>query len=365
LDPDLGDWTGPQYLRDGKPNFGVFLDSSPDRWGRELLGRREALLAKAEKRPERTLQESDYLLGVFDGSRMGALRFRTAPDGPFLDNNAALAAPPMAQLAELEEASLRIEEGSVANKWLQMLVAPGSSLGGSRPKANVQDAEGQLWIAKFPSKNDSLDQGAWELVVARLAQASGIEMSECRAQKLSALGHTFLTRRFDRAGRTLFHGGRRVHIASAMTLLAKSDGEEASWLELAELVMRESACAEADLEQLWRRLVFHIAVSNTDGHLRNHAFVLTPGKGWRLAPAYDLNPEPTARGLALNISETSNALDFELALSVAPYFRLDEARAQKILNEVKTTVQNWEAVARKLRIPKNERDRMCGCFKCK
>jgi serine/threonine-protein kinase HipA len=365
LDPDLGQFAGPQYLRDEKPNFGLFLDSAPDRWGRLLLSRREALLAREEGRTARRLQELDFLLGVFDGTRMGALRFRLATGRNFLDDNAELAAPPMASLRQLEQASLQLEREDAETlpgygRWLKLLLAPGSSLGGARPKASVTDGQGNLWLAKFPSRNDERDMGAWEGIVAGLAQQAGVQMAEFAVSRYGSRGHTFLTRRFDRAG------AGRIHFASAMTLLGHTDGtsasDGASYLELAEFLMRHGAQSEADLVELWRRIAFHIAVSNCDDHLRNHGFLLTR-KGWVLSPAYDLNPDPLANGLRLNISEQENTLDFGLALEVAPYFRLTPARARKILAEIGAAVVGWRELAKRYEIPRSEQERMAGAFR--
>lgn len=365
LDPDLGQFSGPQYLRDDKPNFGLFMDSSPDRWGRMLMRRRESLWARQEGRPARNLGESDFLLGVFDGNRMGALRFKAAWDGPFLDNHADLAAPPLARLRQLEQASLHLEQSDSEDdkdyaKWLRMLVAPGSSLGGARPKANVIDPTGQLWIAKFPSMNDSVDQGSWETLSTELARRGGIHVADFRPERFGKCGRTFLTRRFDR------DGSRRIHFASAMTLLGRRDGadsaEGASYLELAELITRICSTAEQDLRELWRRILFSIAISNTDDHLRNHGFLLG-AKGWQLSPAFDLNPNPDGTGLTLNISEHDNALDFELALSVARYFRISPQEAKKLRDETTTVVSGWREIATSLGIARKEQELMAPAFR--
>jgi serine/threonine-protein kinase HipA len=365
FDPDLGQFSGPQYLRDEKSNFGIFLDSAPDRWGRLLLRRREALLAREENRTARTLLESDCLLGVFDGNRTGALRFKLEASGNFLDDHADLAAPPLAKLRELEQASLHLEAENAPDQagyshWLQMLLAPGSSLGGARPKANVLDPQGNLWIAKFPSRNDTLDQGAWEAVTAELARRCGITMAETQTLHLGRKGHTFLSRRFDRNGK------QRIHFTSAMTLLGYQDGTQAadgaSYLEIAEVILRKCSNVQASLRELWRRIVFSIAVSNTDDHLRNHGFLLSP-EGWTLSPAYDINPNPEGTGLTLNISETDNALDFELALSVAPYFRISTAEAREIITDTRKTVSGWRPLAKAIGISRQEQESIAPAFR--
>lgn len=366
VDPALQLYAGPQYVPDaGQDSFGLFLDSAPDRWGRLLMRRREAALARQEARTEHPLFESDYLLGVFDAHRLGGLRFKTHPDGPFLNDNRTMAAPPWASLRELEYASLQLERAEAADdpdylKWLALLVAPGSSLGGARPKASVLDPAEQLWIAKFPSSQDTHDVGAWEAVVNGLAGRAGLQVAEGRAQRFNSRHHTYLSRRFDRTA-----DGQRLHFASAMTLLGYTDGSNhqdgASYLEMAELLLTQGARVAQDLAELWRRIVFNICISNTDDHLRNHGFLLTPG-GWHLAPAYDLNPIPYGQGLRLNISETSNALDLDLARDVAPHFRLKPAQAEAVLNQVVTAVRSWPALADACHLSREEQGTMSRAF---
>lgn len=276
-----------------------------------------------------------------------------------------MAAPPWASLRELEYASLQLERADAVLdpdylKWLFLLVAPGSSLGGARPKASVVDERGQLWIAKFPSRQDEHDVGAWEAVVNELAQAAGLQVATGRAQRFGSRHHTFLSKRFDRTA-----AGERFHFASAMTLLGYQDGTDyqdgASYLELAGILIQQGSHVAQDLPELWRRIVFNICVSNTDDHLRNHGFLLTP-QGWQLAPAFDLNPIRYGQGLKLNISETDNALDLDLAREVAPYFRLSAAQAETILTQVITAVRQWPTVAGSYRLPRQEQELMVGCF---
>ena len=364
LDPDLGLYGGSQYTRDDKPNFGLFLDSSPDRWGRVLMERREAFIARQEGRRARTLMESDYLLGVFDRYRMGGLRFKLATEGPFLDNNDAMATPPMAALRTLEEASLQLENENAVDspqfaEWLSLLISPGSSLGGARPKASVVDPKGELWIAKFPSRKDDRDIGAWEMVVNKLAVQSGLRIAEGKARRFTQDHHTFLTKRFDRRGED------RIHFASAMTLLGYNDGADAitgvSYLHIAEFIMRHGATPDTDLEELWRRIVFNICVSNSDDHLRNHRFLLTP-QGWVLSPAFDVNPIPSSRGLSLNISEYSNAPDLELAHEVAEKFRVNDKKREAVINKVVKVVSRWQQVAAEIGISRSEVERMENVF---
>ncbi|MCW3055667.1 MAG: hypothetical protein JWN14_4837 [Chthonomonadales bacterium] len=366
LDPTLRLFSGPQYPSAGKTHFGMFLDSAPDRWGRLLMDRREAQIAREEGRTRQQLRESDYLLGVYDGHRMGALRFRTDPQGAFLDDNREFASPPWTSLRELEHASLEIERQGAEKdpeyrKWLRMLIAPGGSLGGARPKAGVVDTQGHLWIAKFPSRGDTLDWGAWELVVHRLAKQAGLAVSEAEARTFNTSRHTFLTKRFDRTAT-----GGRIHFASAMTLLERSDGDDAStgasYLELAEFLMKQGAHPNRDLEQLWRRIVFFVCVSNADDHLRNHGFLLE-NEGWVLSPAYDMNPDPYADGLKLNISDVENAQDLDLVLEVADYFRVKNQRARSIVEEVTAVVKSWRSLAESFRISSSEIERMEPAFR--
>ena len=363
IDPDLQLYSGAYYPRDDKPNFGVFLDSCPDRWGRVLMQRREAAIAKQEDRAAKKLLESDFLLGVYDTHRMGALRFNLDNDGPFLNDNKAMAAPPWTSLRELEHASFKFEEDNTDDpeylKWVAMLIAPGSSLGGVRPKASVMDAHNNLWIAKFPSRNDDKDIAAWEMITNQLAVNAGINVAEGKLLQFNNKYHTYLTKRFDRTA-----AGERIHFASAMTLLGHIDGEDASgasYLELMEFISRHGAAVEKDLEELWRRIVFSICVKNTDDHLRNHGFLLTE-KGWLLSPAYDINPNEYGKELSLNITDADNSLDLDLAMEVAGYFRLSDDKASQILEQVTAVVKDWRKVAANYKISNAEQERMSAAF---
>ena len=365
LDPELQLYTGSQYAKDEKQNFGVFLDSSPDRWGRVLMKRREAAMARSDKRPERTLRESDYLLGVFDGHRMGAIRFKEDPDGPFLNDNNTLASPPWTSIRELEQISLKLEDDNANEdpeylKWLNMLINPGSSLGGARPKASVLDVNKNLWIAKFPSKSDIKDIGGWEMVTNELARNAGLNVAESRIQKFSSKYYTFLTKRFDRSDT-----GERIHYASAMTMLGYVDGNNfqdgVSYLEIVDFLTQYGAKVESDLRELWQRIVFSILVSNTDDHLRNHGFMLTE-KGWILSPAFDINPNEDGAGLSLNISLDDNSLDLDLALEVAEYFRLTDEEAIRIIEDIRRSVKSWRSIANKHQLPGSEQELMSKVF---
>jgi len=363
IDPDFQFYPGRFFPKEDRTNFGVLLDSSPDRWGRVLMQRKEAVLSRIENRIERNLYESDFLLGVNDGHRMGGLRFKLEDHSNFLNDEAPLI-PPWTSLRELEFASRQFEENDSNNeenlKWINLLIAPGSSLGGARPKASVLDPNGHLWIAKFPSVKDKKNVGAWEMVVNKLAINAGINISETEIRKFNNEYHTFLTKRFDRNLK-----GERIHFASAMTMLGYLDGDGiekgVSYLEIAEFLMRHGAETNRDLEELWKRIVFSICVKNTDDHLRNHGFLLTQN-GWRLSPAYDLNPNEFGTGLSLNISEKDNSLDLDLALSVAEYFRLDNRKSAEIIGQIKDVVKGWREVAKGNGIPRSEQDRMANAF---
>ena len=364
LDPDIGWFKGKQFPN-GKENFGLFFDSMPDTWGRTLMQRRAAQKAKADGVAQKNLYDIDFLLGVQDECRMGALRFKLSKEGAFLDNNPLSPTPPLSSLRELQHAAKELEsdeDNESVKKWLAILIAPGSSLGGARPKANLKDENGDLWIAKFPSKSDMIDKAAWEFLGYKLASKAGINMAECKIQKITGKHHTFLTKRFDR------ENGERIHFASAMTMTGNNEDtireEPASYLDIAEFIQYTGANPKQDLEQLWRRIVFNIAISNTDDHLRNHGFILTP-KGWVLSPAYDINPSVDKGGLALNIDTHNNELDFELAKSVGEYFQLSESEMDSILNEVKETVSTWKNEALKIGISKAEIDLMEGAFRYK
>ncbi len=369
LDPRLLFLEGRQYPPADIPIFGLFSDSSPDRWGRMLMKRRlERQQRKGLKDTKLRLNESDYLIGVHDQFRVGGLRFKLDNQGNFLDDQHDLAAPPFTSLRELQQASISLENDennsdSDANEWLRMLIAPGGSLGGARPKASVSHQDGSLWIAKFPSVRDERDMGAWELLVQTLALDIGLKVPESIAEKFGNHKHnTFLIKRFDRTNE-----GKRLHFASAMTLTGHKDGDGAaegvSYLEIAEVIINHGANTNADLKELWSRIVFNILVSNTDDHLRNHGFILVPGKGWRLSEAYDMNPEPQSDGLKLNISEYDNALDLDLALSVAHLFRINKHDAVDTIDRFKFTVGQWRNVADAIGIPLREQESMSQAFK--
>jgi serine/threonine-protein kinase HipA len=363
IDPDLQLHAAESYPSQPTGVFRIFTDSAPDRWGRVLLDRRETLKAREEKRRARTLTEWDYLLGVHDICRMGALRFRRDADSPFLDDNRELAAPPIASLRELEAASLALEtpgadEQPQFRQWLTALLAPGSSLGGARPKANFTSPDGTLWIAKFPSREDRRDIGAWEMVVHQLAQDAGLHVPDAQLLSLGDRHRTFACRRFDR-----LPDGKRRFFVSAMTLLDRRDGESASYLELAEFISIRGSPAhkEEDLRELWTRVVFNILVSNRDDHLRNHGFILA-ADGWRLAPAYDLNPNIDKAQHHLAIDTSDPTPDVGLALSTAEFYGLSDAQAEEILARIRGTISRWKTAAVGHRLPRAEIELLAQAF---
>ena len=361
LDPELMPYSGRQYST-GKNIFGLFADASPDRWGRVLMNKRERILAEKEGRKPSKFYDSDYLLGVYDETRMGGIRFKTNQEGPFLSDDKETAAPPWATLRTLEEASRYFENDGtgLTEKWLNQLIKPGSSLGGARPKATVVDTKDQLWIAKFPSKNDENDTGAWEMVAHDLAALCGLNVPEAKLEKFSPLGSTFLIKRFDRMG------SKRVHFASAMTLLGKTDGASAadgsSYLDIAAFIKSYGAQPKKDLGELWKRIVFNMAVTNTDDHLRNHAFILTD-KGWILSPLYDVNPVPYGDELSLNVDEEDNSISIDLAVQTAVRFGISESDAEAQAEEMLKIVRdNWEKTAAEYGLTRRQIEEMRPAF---
>lgn len=362
LDPDIVWYSGRQYPNK-KENFGMFLDSMPDTWGRTLMKRRASMNAMDSGNTTSILYDIDYLLGVHDTCRMGALRFKIDSEGDFLDNDHVTPTPPWTNIRELQHGATLIESNedtAEVRKWLAMLMAPGSSLGGARPKANILDNDGNLWIAKFPSGNDSIDKGAWEYLTYQLALSAGINMADSCIQKVAGNYHTFFTKRFDREKE------KRIHFASAMSMTGKNEAlirdDIPSYLDIVEFIQFAGSRVTEDLHQLWRRIIFNILVSNTDDHLRNHGFILTTG-GWRLSPAFDMNPSVDKNGLALNINSYSNALDIELAILTGKYFRLSEKAMNEIIDEVKTSVASWHLIANEIGISRNEQLLMRGAFR--
>jgi serine/threonine-protein kinase HipA len=364
FDPDLALAAGHQYPAPQRKNFGIFLDSAPDRWGRVLMQRRENVRARQEKRKPRALTDWDFLLGVHDETRLGALRFREADNTPFIDSDEQFAAPPLTSLRELQAASLQFEkhiddeDSPLYEKWITQLLAPGSSLGGARPKASVRDEAGTLCIAKFPSRNDTRDMGGWELVAHSLARKAGIIVPDARPLRFPEGPYsTFLVKRFDRTAT----GGRLAFI-SAMTLTQHTDGEAgASYLELVDLLQSRGADTDADCVQLFRRVLFNILIHNTDDHLRNHGFFIDES-GVRLSPAYDINPSIDRQELTLAINEVETACDVSIAMEASRDYGLNPGEAVDVLTQVQEAVRDWREAATGLNIPKAEQDLMANAF---
>ncbi len=364
FDPDLALVSGPQYPVPGRANFGIFLYSSPDRWGRVLMQKRENIRARHEGRRARSLTEWDFLLGVHDETRLGALRFRDPETGQFIDTSDAFTTPPIASLRELQAASLQFElhgdeeEHAEYEKWLNLLFAPGTSLGGARPKASVRDEAGALCLAKFPSREDRRDVGAWELVAHRLAANAGITVPDTRALRIPhSASTTFLARRFDRTPQ-----GRRLAFVSAMTLTQRNDGEAgASYLELVDLLQSRGSNTHHDCLELFRRVVFSILIHNTDDHLRNHGFFVGE-RGISLSPAYDINPSSDHNELSLAINEVDTACDVSIALEAGADYGLSKLEVDETVARATAAVTSWREEATRLRIPKAEQDLMATAF---
>jgi serine/threonine-protein kinase HipA len=358
LEPALELAKGPQHTRPGRILFGAIGDSAPDRWGRVLIQREERRRARDEKRAPRALSEADYLLRVADITRQGALRFAHAEGEAFLAESDARQIPPLIRLPKLLAAAMHVGTGKESDADLKLLLAPGSSLGGARPKASVIDNDGHLSIAKFPKDDDKMRIPVWEALALSLAAKARIATPVWRLEEI-AKRPVLLLRRFDREGK------RRIPFLSAMSMLAATDGEPRSYMELADALRQYGAQAEADCAELWRRIVFNILVSNTDDHLRNHGFLYRSKRGWQLAPAYDLNPTPTdlkERMLSLTIDETDNTASLDLAFQVAEHFGLKPKGAKVIAAEVGNAVSKWRHVAKSLGLTANEIDRMASAF---
>lgn len=369
LSDDLNNYPGQQYTAPGKDIFGCFSDALPDRWGRTLINRREQILAKEEKRPVRRLSSFDYLVGIEDYSRMGGLRFKDSLDGEYINASEVLRIPPITDIRELIAASSEIEKSEEENhlperRWIEQLVQPGSSLGGARPKASVIDENKILHIAKFPSRKDDYDTGLWEHFSHLLAKKAGIHAAETKVIFTNDKYHTLLSRRFDRK-----EDGKRIHFASAMTLLGLNDGDNANtghgYLDIVDFILQNCTNVEDNLQELYRRVAFNICIGNTDDHFRNHGFLLT-AKGWTLSPAYDMNPTLN-EFQSLLVSSTSNKAKLSILLDTCEDYMLNRKIAEKIISEVIEVVKGWREMATRLSISKREMDIFAGVLdeRCK
>jgi serine/threonine-protein kinase HipA len=351
LDPALQLVEGPFHTSADKPLFGAIDDSAPDRWGRLLIRRS---LRKSRK----TFKEVDFLLTVDDETRQGALRFKADEDGPFLTTYEKSRVPPLPSLGRLLSAATHVLQDKESAEDLKLLLAPGSSLGGARPKASVRDRDGHLMIAKFPRKEDEMNLIAWEAVALTLAKKAGIEVPTWRLESIGQRS-VLLSRRFDR------EKNRRIPFLSTLSLLQAKDNEMHSYLEIADEIRKISRNPHADLKALWRRIVFNVLISNVDDHLRNHALLYDEVAGWRLSPAYDLNPTPTdikPRILSTAIDLSDQTASLELTLSVASHFELGSREAKKITKEVAESTRSWRKTATSFKIKKREIDRMSSAF---
>lgn len=364
LSEDLNNYPGLQYTKPDRDIFGCFADSLPDRWGRTLLNRREQIIAAEEGRPFRRLSSFDYLVGIDDYSRMGGFRFKEDPDGGFICTENNLSIPPLTSIRDLIVASQEIERSEEEHvlpekKWIQQLLHPGTSLGGARPKAGVIDENHALYVAKFPSRKDDYDVALWEHLCHLLAAKAGVISADTRVMMGGDKYHTLLSLRFDRTTE-----GRRIHFASAMTLLGLTDGCNAEsghgYLDIVDFILQNCRDVEANLRQLYRRVAFNIAVGNTDDHFRNHGFLLTP-RGWTLSPAYDMNP--TLYGYqSLMISKNSSQSDLSILLDAAEDYMIPKGEALKIIEDVLNAVKQWRSLAHRLGIAQREIDYFSSVF---
>jgi serine/threonine-protein kinase HipA len=360
LEPALQLYPGPFQTRAGQPMFGALGDSAPDRWGRTLIARAERRRAQAEHKRPRTLRELDYLLAVNDEARQGALRFALAEDGVHVTQAlGAESVPPLVSLPRLLNATQAVLDQEESAEDLRLLLDPGASLGGARPKASVRDRDGSLLIAKFPARSDPYNLVVWEGVALELASRAGIDVPPSRIERISD-GYVLLVTRFDRVG------GTRIPFLSALGALGALDREVHSYMEIADVLRTFGAAPREDLAALWRRIVFNVLISNTDDHLRNHAFLYAGREGWRLAPAYDMNPVPTdikPRLLSTSIAEDPDlTASLELALDVADHFGMKPKVAQAVAGEVHRAVRAWRDVASLFGLRRREIERMATAF---
>jgi serine/threonine-protein kinase HipA len=357
LDPGLPLVTGMLQTPVGHALFGAFADSSPDRWGRTLIQRAERARAKAAATAPRSMSEVDLLLGVRDDLRQGALRFRLHEQGPFLATEES-GIPALTDLPVLLDIAVRAERDTADYEDLKRLVRAGSSLGGARPKAHVLDAVGRVAIAKFPSdSSDTWNVMAWEKVALDLARDAGVTVPDSQLIRIEDR-NVLVVDRFDRRGTA------RIGYASAMTMLEASDGDQRSYLEIAEVIEQRSTAVAAELRQLWRRIAFSILISNTDDHLRNHGFLHERGDSWMLSPAFDLNPnpQPGSKDLSTAIDYTYTRASVDTVMSVTAYFRLEASDALEVLAEVTRAVTRWRTVARSHGLTQQDLDAMEPAF---
>ena len=358
LSDDINNYTGIQYCQQNNEIFGCFADSLPDRWGRTLILRREQILAMEEKRPVRRLTEFDFLTGIDDYTRIGGFRYKIDPTGEFINTSNKLQIPPLTEIKELVRASNEIELSEEKNtlpqkKWLFQLIQPGTSLGGARPKATIIDENKHLYIAKFPSRNDLYDVGLWEHLSHLLAKESGLNCSESKVIKAGNKYHTLLSKRFDRTA-----DNKRIHYASAMTMLGLKDGCNANtgngYLDIVNYIIKNCCNVDFNLKELYRRVAFNISIGNSDDHFRNHGFLLTP-QGWTLSPAFDINPSLSKEQSLLINSYTAKS-DLNILLDSCEEYMLNHNTAKQIIEEVLKGISKWKLLANKINIPQSEQN---------
>lgn len=360
---DLRNYPGVQYTSPEKDIFSCFSDALPDRWGRTLLNRREQIVASEEKRPVRRLNSFDYLVGIDDESRMGGFRFSEIPGGKYINCDASLRVPHLANVSELMQAAHEIEASEElhvlpSKRWLMQLLRPGTSLGGARPKATVKDDDGNLAVAKFPSRKDDYDVALWEHFCHVMGRKAGINVADTHVVS-GGQYNILLSKRFDRTG-----AGRRKHFASALTLLGLNDGDNAStgcgYTDIVDFIVRCGCDVKNNLEELYRRVAFNIIVGNSDDHFRNHGFILTQ-KGWELSPAYDINPTLYEEH-SLLINRETNKSDLDILLKSAGEYMLSADVAARIIAEVKTSMKTWRGEAAKLKLSRRDADMFAPRF---
>ena len=357
LEPGLELQSGVFHTDGERKIFSVFSDAAPDRWGQRLLERAESRRAASVGETPRALTEADYLLGCDDETRQGAVRFTEGRGGTYLAPPDPWRVPPLVELPRLLGAARRTDSGADDGGDLKILLAAGPSLGGARPKASVRDRDGALTIAKFPRESDEWDVMRWEAVALSLAERADVSAASSRLEDVAGRA-VLVLRRFDR------DADRRIPFVSAMTMLGARDRERRSYQEIAEAIRRHGAEPAADLAELWRRIVFTVLISNHDDHLRNHGFLRAPG-GWRLSPAYDLNPTPAEAGgqdltTAITAGDYRSSLD--LAFKTASYYGISLPRAREIAAEVASAVGSWREAATRVGIPRREQNRMASAF---
>lgn len=352
LSGDLLNVPSLQHPRGNDSVFGFVKDSFPDRWGRLLLDRRERLAAQSEGRTVKKLTNYDYLTGIEDQTRMGGIRYKRDDSDDYINASEKYLVPPIESLRALCDACHEIELAEERNelpeqRWLDQLIDPGTSLGGARPKANVIDTDGKLYVAKFPSKKDLENTELIEHFSHKLAAAAGINVAKTRTIKISGDRDLLLSERFDRTT-----NGNRIHFASAMSLLGLEDGAGNStgngYLDIVDFILQGCTDVQQNLRELYRRVAFNVMFGNTDDHFRNHGFLLTP-KGWTLSPAYDINPGVKLHQCLL-IDQYTEQSDINILLAACNSYMLEEKEAKEIIEEVRATIKEWRSIAAKLQI---------------